>query len=496
MEINLYQHQKDAIARAERFTSYAIFAETGTGKTIIAIEIIKKRFVPTLVVCPLSIIESVWMQSLQQFYPESNPINLWKIRKKLIGRQDFSANTVGIINYESLKKLPPDFIRSFSFLILDESSKVKDPRSQITEFIAGNTSGRRPGIAHLFPYRLIMSGTPAPNTPMEYWSQMAIVDREILDPNFYRFREKHFENPQYSKFAKYIWRVKEGHEKLIIDAIRQRSFYISKKECLDLPEQTFTSKTYAMTPEQRTAYVQMKRHSLAEIKDTAVLGANEVAKIMKLRQITSGFIKTETGEAVFISDGKMKLLEETLDEIGNTPVIIWCQFHYEIERIKALLGDKAVTLYGDMGAQSNKDQAIEDFKSGKAQYLIAHPKSGGMGLTLVNCSYNIYYSMDYSYESLKQSEDRTHRIGQKQNVTYIFLMAAALSDKEKSIDQIIYQAVVKKEGLSDALLKMINSEDGEGISTHHVLSQGLFENDPGSLLVQDPRRGSQWEATL
>ena len=409
---------------------------------------------PALVVCPLSIIESVWMQSLREFYPESKPINLWKVRKRLPDPEEIRNGTIGIINYESLKKLPISFLRQFAQLTLDEVSKIKEPRSQITEFIAGMPapSAKRPGICESFPYRLILSGTPAPNTPMEYWSQMAIVDRSILGENFYRFREAHFYNPS-GPYGNYTWLLKPGHDDLIIQAIRAKAFYISKKECLDLPEQNFIIKQYQMEGVQKTAYDQMKKESVAILKNTAVLGANEIAKIMKLRQITSGFIRTESGEDVFISEGKINLLKETLEEIGNKQAIIWCQFHYEIEKIKSILGDKATTLYGDMGGQANKDKAIEDFKAAKVQYLIAHPKSGGMGLTFAQCSYNIYYSMDYSYESFKQSEDRTHRIGQKENVTYFILQA------EKSIDGLIYKAVQKKESMSDALLKLINEGD-------------------------------------
>lgn len=399
------------------------------------------------------------MQSLRKFYPECQPVNLWRVRHKIKNQPglDINPDTVGIINYESLKTLPLDFIHSFKHLILDESSKVKDPGVQITQFLAGmpSPSMKKPGISASFQYRLILSGTPAPNTPMEYWSQMAVIDRSILGENFYRFRSEHFYNPP-RKFGQYIWLLKDGHEQQIVDAVKSRAFYISKKECLDLPDQNFITKTYQMDGPQLTAYKQMKKESVAVLKDTAVLGANEIAKIMKLRQITSGFIKTETGDSIFISDGKINLLKETLEEIGKNQVIIWCQFHYEIEKIKSILGEAAVTLYGDMGAQSNKDAAIEDFKSGKARYLIAHPKSGGMGLTFAQCAYNIYYSMDYSYEAFKQSEDRTHRIGQTKNVTYFILMA------ENSIDGLIYQAVMKKEKLSDSLLKMIN-EKGDTI---------------------------------
>jgi SNF2 family DNA or RNA helicase len=106
------------------------------------------------------------------------------------------------------------------------------------------------------------------------------------------------------------------------------------------------------------------------------------------------------------------------------------------------------TLYGDM-KQRDKDKSIEDFKAGKVKCLIAHPKSGGMGLTFVNCSYNIWFSISYSQEEFYQANARIHRAGQKNACTYILLLAA------DSIDMIIHQALLKKQRLNEVCLELL-----------------------------------------
>src|SRR3990172_9442907 len=395
-----------------------------------------------------SFIESVWVEQLRMWGDGNlHAMNLWKSRTSMT-QFTLAHGHVGIINYESVSKLPQWYLSQIGHLILDESSRIKAHDTAITKFLAGYPNGKTIGWGRSVPYRLLLSGTPAPNTPMEYWSQMSLLDASLLGPSFWAFRATHFRNHN-----TYAWLPIKGAHEFIIGQVKKRSFYIAKEDCLDLPDQIFESKVFAMDRDQEKVYNDMKKTNLAELHGRVVLGANEVAKIMKLRQVTSGFINDNQGQPVTISESKLKLLKETLEEIGpDKQVIIWCQFHYEIGRISKILKDNNMgthaMLYGEV-KQSDKEAAISAFQNGEVKYLVAHPKSGGVGLTFVNCSYNIYYSLDYSFESLKQSQDRTHRIGQTNKVTYIFLLA------DKSIDQVIYKALVKKEDMSEAMLRMI-----------------------------------------
>ena len=358
-------------------------------------------------------------------------------------------NHIGIINYESARKLPQVYLGHIGFLILDESQRCRSQDSLTTKFFIGPPNGKSIGLADLVPYRLIMTGTPAPNSPIEYWGQMAVVDKKILGNNFYVFRASNF---YAGGFCGYQWKVRSDRKDWIMDQVKSKAFYISKDECLDLPDQIFTHKTFQMSKDLQLAYDSMKKENLLSLKGATVLGIVELAKIMKLRQITSGFVIDQQGKAHKLSDDKFKLLDETLDEIGHDKqVIIWCQFHYEIQELMLRLGDKVCALYGDM-TQAAKEASIKDFIAGKRTYLVAHPKTGGVGLTFTNCSYNVYFSMDYSYESFKQSQDRTHRIGQSKKVTYISLLA------EDTIDGIIYKALTKKQDISQTMLRMINNE--------------------------------------
>lgn len=453
-KLKLYDHQMTALKKALAHGSFGLFMETGTGKTPVAVSLIKHRSTMwrklknehyiTLVVCPLSIIKSVWMKELPKWFPGCKVQNLWHARKK--GEDADMTNDVFLINFESATKLPVAFMSRVNQVVIDESSKIKNHKANITEYLHG--------FRGTIPNWLLMSGTPAPNNLMEYWAQMYLINGSILGDNFYRFRAKNFFTQGWNT---YTWLPKKEFSKSIASMLAVQTYAVRKKDCLDLEPQTFQSREYDMAPSQAKAYKQMQQQNIALIKDVKtdngvpIIGMNELAKIMKLRQITAGFAIDEDGRDYQVSEGKLKLLMKTLEEFPNDHVTIWCQFHWEIKQILDRLGDKAVALYGLVKNQGLKDEAIELYTSGKKQYMVAHPRSAGHGLDFTHSHLNLYFSWSYSYEDDKQSRDRPDRIGQTQSVTNIYLVAT------KSIDGIMYNAVRRKESMSDAVLKEIHS---------------------------------------
>jgi len=434
----LFTHQKQALALASLFDSYALFLETGCGKTLVAIRLIQMRQEPTLIVCPLSVIEGVWIPELKKWAPELTACNLWDHfrKKKTIDIPD-SFDTY-LINFESFKKIkhPEDY---FKFIIIDESAALKCNKTQITKkFIS---------IKDNIKYKLILSGLPAPNGIMEYWGQMAFINERLLGKNFYAFRNKYFRTGGYGGFQYYL---KANATEEIMSKINEQAFHISKFDCLTLPDQLFEKRIIEMSKEQRQAYDDMWKQNIMEFKGHTTLAMNELSKIMKCREVTSGFVINEYGMPIFISDTKLKVLKAVLnDEISHEKqVIIWCNFHYEIEMIFKEFGDEACMLYGGI-KQHEKDQNIKDFQNKKKRLLIAHPKTGGKGLTLVNSSYQIWFSLSYSEEDHKQATDRIHRIGQTEKCTYIYLLA------KDSIDEVIHNALLKKKKISETCLAML-----------------------------------------
>lgn len=264
--------------------------------------------------------------------------------------------------------------------------------------------------------------------------------------NFFRFRNTFFFA---TGFGGYSYKPMHGAQEAIMERVSKQAFSVKKDDCLDLPDRVFETRYVYMDEIQQKAYDMMKKENILEFKNSITLAANELAKIMKLRQVTSGYSINKDGIPIFISDTKINALKELLEEIPeDKQVIVWVNFHFEIHRLKEEFEDSACTLYGDM-PQKEKIKSIEDFQSGKYRLLLAHPLSGGLGLTFVNCHFVVWFSLNYSQEQYSQANDRVYRIGQKNKVTYFTLLA------KDTVDELIYKVLDKKADLMNECLSML-----------------------------------------
>lgn len=431
----LMEHQKRGAEIAEKRNRFCYWHQTGTGKGCLGIELYKQKHVKTLTVCPLSIIEGAWLEDIRKFAPEIKAVNLWRLarnRNSRMGKAAFERGLadcqIAIVNFDTFKTLRPELeTRGFRMLIVDESSFVKNPKAAVTKEVAK--------FADRMWYVYLMSGTPAPNSEAEYFSQMRMVDPFLFGRNFYLFRQEWFRTVD---FAGFKWALKPELKEEFRKRIARVSDFVDKHEVLDLPERTFNVRKVYLSKEEDKAYREMARKMVTEIEEQEIEAANAAVKAMKLREITSGFLLDEEAKVSRFGTTKMRELEALLEEIGKRQVIIWIQFKQEAAWIKELLVDRAVVCNSTVSTICQIDN-IQNFKDKKVQYLIAHPKSVGHGHTLTNASDAIYFSLSYSYEQQTQSQDRLYRKGQKNACSYYFILA------DDTIDEVIYRTLYSKE---------------------------------------------------
>jgi len=439
--LKLFNHQKDAITRAKQ-GNLAMFHDCGTGKTCTALHIIRhyksQGEVPALVVCPLSIIEAAWIEDCQKFTPELSIVNLHD--KKPANRKKKLAEDydIYVCNYETFKYLFKQIQeKQFKVLIVDESSKMKSPKSQITRSLlslAGIKTRGRGGVKfpveNIVPHRYVLSGTPAPNDESEYWAQIKFITGpggEVFNDNFYAFRRNYFYSIPIGRTGQNIWKFRKEAGVEFTQKIAETSHVVRKEDAIDLPDQ-----------------VHEKR--IIELSSSALV------EVMKLRQLTSGFCYSDTGSHQ-TGKSKIKELKQLLTEIGlEKQVVIWCNFHYEIAALLKELPDSDALWSGT----PDRGKVITGFQAARFRYLIANPQSAAHGLTFTNCNYAIYFSLNYSYELEKQSQDRLHRIGQKKKCTYYYLIA------KDTVDEVVYKVVRKKEQLSTEILNYLRKGINNG----------------------------------
>lgn len=424
---HLRQYQKEIVNTSLNEGSYGIFADTGTGKTIMGLEI-AKHYKKTLILCPLSVIETAWIDDCKEFYPELSVVNCWGNSQKERLNALHEDVSVYVMNYESFKILKREIMSmGFDCMIIDESSVMKNMTSQITNELLE--------MIDIIPHRFALSGTPTPNHNSEIFPQMKFVDAEVFGNNYYGFLAKYFSQDMADP---HHWFQTDENKNSYFNRLNTKSVFLKKDDCVDLPEKVFEVKRFDLGKEQKKYYEDMVQNIKDNINSWSKF--EFTAKLMKLREITSGFVINKDESITDFETNKDKILEQSLDEIGEKPVIIWCQFTHEINRLVEKYNGVALT-----SKTKNRDDIIRQFKNGQIKRLFTHPKLLGKGLTFVNCTYNIYYSLSFSYEDFKQSQDRIHRIGQTNKCTYIILQG------KNTIDEKIYGCLKRKGNAVDEL---------------------------------------------
>ena len=371
----LYKHQKEAVNEALNENGYGLFLDTGCGKTLCGIEI-AKHLGRTLVLCPLSIIETAWVDDCNKFYPELKIVNCWNNSKqKRIEALNIDAD-IYVMNYESFKILKNEIRKkNFQCMIVDESSVMKNMKSQITTDILS--------CVEFIPRRYVLSGCPTPNHNLEIFPQIKFCNPDMFGNNYLGFQASYFhqnlENP-------HIWYQTQDDKDKFFRKLSEGSIFVNKEDCVDLPDKIFSIKEFDLEKEQRKYYNDILNDIREHINEWSKF--EFTAKLMKLREVVSGFVIQKDGSVLDFKTNKDSILEDTLCEIGDKQVIVWCQFIHEIERLAEKFGGVALT-----SKTKNRDDIIRGFKNGDIKLLFTHPRLLGKGATFTNCTYNIYGPM-------------------------------------------------------------------------------------------------------
>ena len=176
---------------------------------------------------------------------------------------------------------------------------------------------------------------------------------------------------------------------------------------------------------------------------------NVMTQLLRMQQVLSGHTKTDGGVFVEIPDNRLNELMSCLEELDGK-ALIWSRFRYDVQRITEALKKEhgpqsTVSYYGDT-SDEDRTSAIEQFQNGEARFFVGNPQTGGYGITLTAATTVIYFANSFDLAVRMQSEDRAHRIGQTDHVTYIDLIA------EGTIDERIVKALRTKMDIASVVM--------------------------------------------
>jgi len=450
-----YEHQRKALNNGGLLKNYAYFMEMGTGKTKVAIDNVaylwqNKEIKECVVIAPNSVYTN-WVQEIVNHCPLPTNIWCWKISKdkELIksdkeNKLSFILMNVEALSHKSGQKWLQNRINlngKAMMMIIDESTTIKNPTALRTKAICK--------LGTAVKYRRILTGSPITKSPLDLYTQCAFLSKALLGfESFYTFRARYAVMHQIQMggnqilVPKYYTNLDELEWKL-----KSFSYRVKKDECLDLPPKLYQQRQVNLSTEQATVYTRLKKRARALIEDKTVSFNNKLTEILRLHQVCQGFLKTDEGTIhEFKNNPKLKELMAVLEE-SDGKVIIWANYVYNIKQIKSALEerygkDSVVSIFGEVDVEGRKD-AVNNFQlNDRCRFLVGNPATGGYGLTLTAARYVVYFSNSYNLEVRWQSEDRAHRIGQKDKVTYIDLMVP------ESLDVMIMSALDRKIKLS------------------------------------------------
>jgi len=409
----------------------------------------------------LATLETGWYDDCLKF-THMKPVVLWlgqvkNRREKLIELLNTPAD-IYIINHDGLRILEEELIKKqFDKVVIDESTILKSYITDATNAKKGKFGQSLMKVAASAKWRVIMSGTPAPNGPEDLWGQMHFIDPNgfMLEKSIHDFRALYMEvvhmgdpkNPNTPK--KYIpqWDASER----VADIISPVVFRAKIRDHLkDLPEETFVRRMCCMGDAQQKHYLEMEEALSTEIDEEVVDVDMVLTKLGKLRQITGGFLIDHKKEEHEIEDNpKIEMLDCLLNEeiAPENKVVIYAQYQYEVELIETRYKDIGVcSVYGGNSSTTNLANIRTFIEDPTKRLIVLHPRSAGHGITLVCAHYMIFYSISHSAEENYQSIARIKRAGQKHPMFIYYLLC------KESIDEAIYEAVVQKQQRQDKLL--------------------------------------------
>lgn len=443
IKTDLLPYQERAVEKLKKLKVGALYMEMGTGKTRVELELIKYRLDRdridcALWLCPCSVRDNL-KEDLQKH------ADGWK---RVIGIAGIESLSTSVALNSLLLELTTE---RRVMLIVDESNLVKNHHAKRTQNIIR--------LAENCKYKNILNGTPITKNEKDLFAQWLILDWRILGyKSFWAFANNHI---VYSDLIEGKIDAFKNVDYLT-SKISPYTYQIQKRECLNLPSKSYEKKYCYMTTKQQQEYSKVAEFLFKQIEEDEFNSTLIYRLFTGLQLVLSGN-KIETGDHLIArpmfknpkDNPRIQALIDIIRQTTEEKIIIFCKYTQEIEDIQKVLeeeyGTNEVTIFCGKLSQKERSFNRERFFN-KCRFFVANKSCAGYGLNLQFCNFVIYYSNDFDLATRIQSEDRVHRIGQKNNVLYTDICM------KNSLDERILNCLEKKENILQSFKKQIDAK--------------------------------------
>lgn len=468
-----WAHQKQAFHWAIDQTGAGLSVGMGGGKSKLGVAILERREAKrVLILCPNNVVP-VWPKEFAKH--GSQPWRVWA--GEVIGRSgkpkkkpstaerataidDFLSRSHGaaavVVNYEAAwqGKLGEALLsRRWDAIVLDESHRIKAPGGAASKFCAR--------LREVTDFRLALTGTLQPHSPLDVYAQARFLDPGVFGTNFSKFRNRY-------AIMREIYNAAQGRHVPVVDGFQREDelaqkigelFYVISQEELDealgLAVPTEYDRPVQISDKARKTYNDVWNQFVVDFGDQGeVFADNALTRILRVQQITSGHVgaKDDFDEThvVEIDDAKAKALASVLEDMPQhngevAPVVVFCRFKHDLKKIREVAlaaGRRYGELSGDDKGGMKDDATMRD----DVDVLGVQMQAGGVGIDLTRAAHCVFYSIGHSLGDYLQARKRVHRPGQTRHVTIVHLVAT------DTIDEMVYAALTQRKAVVDAVL--------------------------------------------
>lgn len=407
--INLLPHQTRVLEETSMKNLVAYYLDMGLGKTFVGSEKMKALNANVnLIICQKSKLQD-WYEHFKTQY-DYNTIIYNKSLKTI------PEHSVIIINYDLVWRRP-ELLKLENFtLMLDESSCIKNEKSNRTKFIL-----------KMKPDNVILlSGTPTGGKYEELYSQCKLLGWNISKKAFWDT----YMVTKDIKINGFKIPLVVGYKN--VDRLKAKlrehgAVFMKTEEVMDLPEQLHNVVKIENTKE----YKKFKKDRYIKLKDKELIGDTSLTKLLYLRQLASQY-----------NQNKLEALKDLLESTSDR-IILFYNFNEELNEIE----DMCIKMDKPISVINGNRKDLTCYEKDEDSVTLVQYQAGSMGLNLQKANKIIYYSLPLSSELFEQSKKRIHRIGQKNSCMYYYLIT------DKSIEEKIYDVLGTRRDFTNKLFE-------------------------------------------
>lgn len=435
----MYDYQKKVVEHIMSHPGAGVFLGMGLGKTLITLTAILKLMYEdfeisnVLVIAPKKVAEATWQDEAEKWnmpFTFSAILGTAAERRRAINKRA----DIYLVNRENVLWLMKElkWQPNFDMLVIDESTSFKDQSTKRWKALKR--------VRGSFKRVVLLTGTPAPNSLMDLWAQVYLLDGgKRLGRTITEYRNNYFVPGMRNGAVIYNYKIRNKEaEQEIYNRISDICISLKSEDYRNMPDVLPpVVLPVVLDDHAKEVYKEMLREQVAELNGKEITATSAAAVSNKLLQIANGAIYDNDGRVVEVHDAKI----QALSEIEERPLLVFYNFKHDLARLLKAFPE---------ARKLETAQDIKDWNAGKIPMLLAHPASAGYGLNLQQGGHIVvWFGLTWSLEQYQQANARLARQGQTEPVTIIHLVAKG------TIDEKVMAALKHKRSGQDAMMEAI-----------------------------------------